>query len=74
MFVAIGLIPQNAPFSDCIGLDSYGYADSDESCVTKTNGIFVAGDCRKKKIRQVATACSDGAIAALGACDYIDSL
>ena len=74
MFVAIGLIPQNAPFSDCIGLDSYGYADSDESCVTKTNGIFVAGDCRKKKIRQVATACSDGAIAALAACDYIDSL
>lgn len=74
MFVAIGLIPQNAPFSDCIGLDSYGYADSDESCVTKTNGIFVAGDCRKKKIRQVATACSDGAIAALAACDYVDSL
>ena len=74
MFVAIGLIPQNAPFSDCIGLDSYGYADSDESCTTATDGIFVAGDCRKKKIRQVATACSDGAIAALAACDYVDSL
>ncbi len=74
MFVAIGLIPQNAPFSDCIGLDSYGYADSDESCVTKTNGIFVAGDCRKKRIRQVATACADGAVAALAACDYVDSL
>ena len=74
MFVAIGLIPQNAPFSDVIGLDSYGYADADESCITKTVGIFVAGDCRKKKIRQVATACSDGAIAALAACDYVDSL
>ncbi len=74
MFVAIGLIPQNAPFSDVIGLDSYGYADADESCITKTAGIFVAGDCRKKRIRQVATACSDGAIAALAACDYIDSL
>ena len=74
MFVAIGLIPQNTPFSDCIGLDSYGYADSDESCITKTDGIFVAGDCRKKKIRQVATACADGAIAALAACDYIDSI
>ena len=74
MFVAIGLIPQNAPFADVIGLDSYGYADSDESCTTKADGIFVAGDCRKKKIRQVATACSDGAIAALAACDYVDSL
>ena len=74
MFVAIGLIPQNAPFADCIGLDSYGYADSDESCTTATDGIFVAGDCRKKKIRQVATACADGAVAALAACDYVDSL
>lgn len=74
MFVAVGLIPQNAPFSDVIGLDSYGYADADESCTTQTKGIFVAGDCRKKRIRQVATACSDGAIAALAACDYIDSL
>ncbi len=73
MFVAIGLIPQNAPFSDVLSLDSYGYADADESCTTKTEGIFVAGDCRKKRIRQVATACSDGAIAALAACDYIDS-
>lgn len=73
MFVAIGLIPQNAPFSDCIGLDSYGYADADESCTTATDGIFVAGDCRKKKIRQVATACADGAVAALAACDYVDS-
>ena len=74
MFVAIGLIPQNAPFSDCIGLDSYGYADTDESCTTATDGVFVAGDCRKKKIRQVATACADGAVAALAACDYVDSL
>ena len=74
MFVAIGLIPQNAPFGDVIGLDSYGYADADESCTTQTAGIFVAGDCRKKRIRQVATACSDGAIASLAACDYVDSM
>ena len=72
MFVAIGLIPQNAPFANVLGLDSYGYADADENCATKTSGIFVAGDCRKKKIRQVTTACSDGAIAALSACDYIE--
>lgn len=74
MFIAIGLVPQNAVFADVIGLDQYGYADSDESCTTSTPGIFVAGDCRKKKIRQVATAASDGAVAALAACDYVDSL
>ena len=72
LFVAIGLIPQNKPFENVLALDAWGYADSDESCTTKTNGIFVAGDCRKKRIRQVATACADGAIAALAACDYID--
>lgn len=71
MFVAIGLIPQNEQFSFLIELDEKGYAISDESCVTKSNGIFVAGDCRAKKIRQVLTAASDGAIAALAACDYI---
>ena len=72
LFVAIGLIPQNKPFENVVALDKWGYADSDEACVTKTAGIFVAGDCRKKRIRQVATACADGAIAALAACDYID--
>ena len=74
LFVAIGLVPQNKPFEELIALDTWGYADSDESCVTKTEGIFVAGDCRKKRIRQVATACADGAIAALAACNYLDNL
>jgi thioredoxin reductase (NADPH) len=73
LFVAIGLIPQNKQFENVVALDKWGYADSDEACVTKTAGIFVAGDCRKKRIRQVATACADGAVAALAACDYIDS-
>lgn len=72
VFVAIGLIPQNEPFADHIDLDRYGYAVSGEDCTTRTEGIFVAGDCRKKKIRQVATAVSDGAVAALAACGYID--
>lgn len=72
VFVAIGLVPQNEPFSDVIELDGRGYAVSDEMCVTKTDGIFVAGDCRTKKIRQVTTAAADGAVAALAACDYID--
>ena len=74
MFIAIGLIPQNEAFSDLIGLDSYGYADSDESCTTKTEGVYVAGDCRKKSIRQLTTACADGSVAALAACRYLDSL
>ena len=72
MFVAIGLIPQNEPFANVVKLNSYGYADADESCLTNTPGIFVAGDCRSKKIRQVTTAAADGAVAALAACDYID--
>ncbi len=72
VFIAIGLIPQNDAFAELINLDSYGYADSGEDCTTRTEGVFVAGDCRKKKIRQVATAVGDGAVAALAACDYID--
>ena len=74
MFIAIGLIPQNDIFKNLLALNDYGYADSKEDCLTKTNGVFVAGDCRSKRIRQVATAAADGAIAALAACDYIDSL
>lgn len=71
MFTAIGLIPQNEIFSKVIALNDYGYVDSDERCLTSGNGIFVAGDCRSKRIRQVATAVADGAVAALAACDYI---
>jgi thioredoxin reductase (NADPH) len=74
MFVAIGLIPQNEPFADFMALNDYGYADSDESCGTKTEGLFVAGDCRSKGVRQVTTAAADGATSALAACRYIDSL
>ncbi len=74
MFTAIGLIPQNEAFADNIKLNDYGYAEASEDCITNTAGIFVAGDCRSKRIRQVATAAADGAIAALAACDYIDNL
>ena len=74
MFTAIGLIPELEPFNGLIKVNSYGYADSNESCTTNVKGIFVAGDCRSKRIRQVATAVSDGAIAALNAVDYIKSL
>ncbi len=73
MFVAIGLVPQNEPFAEYITLNNWGYVDADETCKTTCDGIFVAGDCRSKRIRQVATAAADGAIAALAACDYIDA-
>jgi len=71
LFVAIGLIPQNEDFADVIALDERGYVASDENCLTNIDGIFVAGDCRKKNIRQVATAAADGAVAALAACEYL---
>ena len=74
LFVAIGLIPENEPFKALADLNDYGYFDSDESCATKTDGIFVAGDCRSKTVRQVTTAASDGSIAALAACRYINEL
>lgn len=74
MFVAIGLIPENEPFKSLADLNNYGYFDSGENCTTKTPGIFVAGDCRSKAIRQVTTAAADGTIAALAACRYINEL
>ena len=74
LFIAIGLIPQNEIFKEIVALDSYGYVVATEDCNTSTPGIFVAGDCRTKHIRQVTTAASDGATAAMAACDYIDKL
>ncbi len=74
LFVAIGHAPDNGVFSELIDLDKGGYADSDESCTTKTPGVFVAGDCRKKNVRQLTTAAADGSCAALAACRYVDAL
>lgn len=73
LFVAIGLIPDNDKFANVAFLDEYGYFNSDENCLTGTQGVFVAGDCRKKRIRQITTASADGAVAALAACRYIDN-
>ena len=72
VFIAIGQIPENEIFKNLIDLTDRGYVDADERCLTKTDGLFVAGDCRSKFIRQISTATSDGAIAALAACRYID--
>ncbi|MDP4118085.1 MAG: FAD-dependent oxidoreductase [Bacillota bacterium] len=74
IFVAIGQQPENEKFSDFVSLDEYGYIVADESCLTGTDGIFAAGDCRVKGVRQVATAVADGAVSALAACRYVDNL
>ena len=72
VFLAVGLQPENEAFAAMTTLNDWGYFDSDESCETKTPGLFVAGDCRSKRIRQVVTAAGDGAVAAMAACRYLD--
>lgn len=74
VFVAIGQKPENEPFKANVELNEYGYILCDESCTPKgkNKGIFVAGDCRTKNIRQIATAIADGAVAALSACRFIE--
>ena len=76
LFVAIGQIPENEPFKNVVALDERGYVAAGEDCLPKTDfpGIFVAGDCRTKSVRQVTTAAADGSVAALAACRYVDSL
>ena len=71
VFLAVGLIPNNEPFANMASLNGQGYFAADETGVTQTEGVFVAGDCRTKGLRQVATACSDGANAAINASNYL---
>ena len=71
-FLAVGLSPENDAFAAHAQLNQWGYFDSAEDCRTRTEGLFVAGDCRSKRIRQVVTAASDGAVAAMAACMYLD--
>ena len=72
VFLAVGLMPENDAFAQLAALNDWGYFDSAEDCVTRTPGLFVAGDCRSKRIRQVVTAAADGAIAAMAACRYLE--
>jgi thioredoxin reductase (NADPH) len=70
LFVAIGQEPATASFKDLVTL-SGGYIEAGEDCRTNVPGIFAAGDGRTKKVRQLTTACADGAVAALAAVDFI---
>lgn len=68
LFVAIGQMPDNIAFTNVVKLDQGGYIEALEDCKTTTSGIYAAGDCRTKLVRQLTTAAADGAVAALAAC------
>jgi len=71
LFVAIGQMPENQVFADLVDLDAGGYIAAGEDCLTRTSGIYTAGDCRTKTVRQLTTAAADGAVAALAAASGI---
>ncbi len=71
VFVAIGQIPQNEIFAEYIKLDHAGFILASEDCLTSRPGVFAAGDCRTKEVRQLTTAAADGAVAALAASKYL---
>jgi thioredoxin reductase (NADPH) len=73
VFIAIGLEPDNRLFKDQLTLDAYGYIISDETCTTGIKGVFAAGDTRTKELRQIITAASDGAVAAVSAANLINT-
>lgn len=74
LFVAVGQIPQNDIFEGLLKLDKDGYISAGEDCRTNVRGIFAAGDCRTKAVRQLTTAAADGASAAIAACEYIQEV
>lgn len=67
LFVAIGQIPETEVFAELLDRDENGYIMAGEDCRTSVDGIFAAGDCRRKTVRQLTTAAADGAVAALAA-------
>ena len=73
LFIAVGHQPDNAVFASLMDLDAAGYAASGEDCRTRSAGVFVAGDCRAKQVRQLTTAAADGSVAALAACRVLDA-
>ena len=70
LFEAVGQQPEAALAKSLSVADAYGFIPASEDCLTGTAGVFAAGDCRTKEVRQLTTACADGAVAALAACRY----
>lgn len=73
LFVAVGQVPDSSAFAELLDLDADGYLIAGEDCRTSCEGIFAAGDCRTKQVRQLATAAGDGAVAGLAAVQYIQN-
>ena len=73
-FIAIGSNPNSQILKGLVELDKSGYVVADETGKTSVSGIFVAGDVRTKALRQVVTAVSDGANAAISAENYINQI
>lgn len=73
VFICVGQIPNNEPFKNLVELDKNGFIVADETGFTSCEGVFVAGDCRTKRIRQLVTATADGAVSAFNACQYLDT-
>lgn len=71
LFVAVGQQPDNGRFANLVSLDENGYIIAGEDCACGEPGLFAAGDCRAKQVRQLTTAAADGAVAALGALKFI---
>ena len=72
LFVEVGQEPDNSAFAHLAALDEGGYFAAGEDCLTKTPGVFAAGDCRAKALRQLTTAAADGSVAATAACRWLD--
>lgn len=71
IFAAVGQIPSSSIFGGLIDIDEYGYIIAGEDCKTSSEGIFAAGDCRTKQVRQLVTAAADGAVAGIAAAEYV---
>lgn len=74
LFIAIGNVPDNKKFNNLVSLDNEGYIITNDKMETETNGLYAIGDCRKKDIRQITTAISDGSIASFNAINYIETI
>ena len=74
LFVALGRVADCALIKDMAELDESGYVLTGADCSVKMPGLYVAGDCRAKEIRQLTTATSDGTVAGIAACNYIDHI
>ena len=72
LFIAVGQQPQNGPFAPLLAVDDGGYLLAGEDCAASLPGVFAAGDCRAKAVRQLTTAVGDGAVAGLAACRWVD--